>query len=296
MKSPISLGYLQFSDEAIEIFKPTVIIGGVPYDIESEESTGWRYEIPVSVEIRTNINLDLALKSAGLPPNAVTAGFIKWRSSTTKIHGHSKISKLQDGANSFQTSLKNKEISGTITFSLVLILVKNPNPSKYSLSAKTTGSRLWQQDFRFDLEGIGSQFPTEAVNFRDQGLPSDALWYVEINGPLEAHINEAACLYLNTNSKRILGFLKNPSTPENLELRRHFHVSFTCQMMEYLLRQNLQDIEMYSNEPNSLAESLASLHFQFFGEQEIEETQEKYKRDPGYIHSFIQDSFFSEDL
>ena len=80
---------------------------------------------------------------------------------------------------SIQSDMGNSSLAGSAVVTTLLTLV-NSGKTLGEFSPTKVGSMLWRDDHEVLLEGSGSKFPMEIVDFQTTGwLPEDAPWYLD---------------------------------------------------------------------------------------------------------------------
>src|SRR5699024_10385738 len=108
-----------------------------------------------------------------------------WQSSSTAMRGHGaqydfslRFNKKHVEDVTLQFEINGPMIGGLLTVETMLILI-DPGYTASPLAPKSTGSILWQQPHTTSLEGIGTRFPVEVIDFSSTNwLPSDASWHL----------------------------------------------------------------------------------------------------------------------
>lgn len=126
--------------------------------------------------------------------------------------------------------LPGAELGGRLTLS-TLVVVTEPRPLD-RLAPQQPGSIIWQTSHWTDLEGIGTQFPTDTVDFRSAGLGSHAGWQfrIDLSDP-EARFMSSTRLTLNSGNPQIKQMLAGTKDPGTDQLLRTLRWDVTRQMV-----------------------------------------------------------------
>ncbi|WP_323095741.1 hypothetical protein [Intrasporangium sp. YIM S08009] len=122
-------------------------------------------------------------------------------------------------------------LGGRLTLETLLV-VTEPEPLS-RLAPQHAGSILWRSRSWTDLEGVGTQFPTDTVDFRTVGLDPNAGWQfkVDLSDP-EARFMSAARLTLNSGHPAIMRLLSGSRDAGTEQLLRTLNWDVTRQMVQ----------------------------------------------------------------
>lgn len=126
--------------------------------------------------------------------------------------------------------LTGRELGGRLTLSTLLV-VTEPKPLD-RLAPQHPGSIVWRTSQWTDLEGIGTQFPTDTIDFAAGGMPSEAGWQfrIDLSDP-DAQFMSAARLTLNSGHPAIVRLLSGSKDPGTEQLLRTLNWDVTRQMV-----------------------------------------------------------------
>lgn len=117
-----------------------------------------------------------------------------------------------------EVRLDGVELGGRLTLETLLV-VTTPQPTS-KFAPQHPGSILWRQSHWTDLEGTGSQFPTDTMDFAAAGLDPEAGWQLRIDlSDPDARFMSAVRLTLNSAHPavdRLLGGAKDEGTAQLL--------------------------------------------------------------------------------
>lgn len=130
--------------------------------------------------------------------------------------------------------LAGDELGGRLTLETLLV-VTDPMPLD-RLAPQHPGSIVWRQRRWSDLEGVGTQFPTDTMDFKATGLPADAAWQfrLDLSDP-NARFMSAARLTLNSGHPAIARLLAGAKDPATEQLLRTLNWDVTRQMVQSAL-------------------------------------------------------------
>ena len=296
-----SLGFNVPAENSISIEDFDVTINGFSLLNDSpDRSASWTLQSQVQASFEIRLDLQEVLRQASLPtgvdtPAATIGAVLNWKSSRTGLHGASTPQVLVDGLNEVATSLAGSLLGGDLTLRVGVILLDNPSPETSPLAPSKTGSRLWENTVRVQLEGDGSQFPTSAFDFEKANyLPSNAMWKIDIYPALDSHISSAVRLKLNNGHPRVLEYLKDPSNKDQDEFQKFLRADTIVQLLTFALNSDLPQLELDGETEGTLAEALLQIHSTYFPSISIYSTRETYLSDPSFISSTVQASIFDD--
>lgn len=112
-----------------------------------------------------------------------------------------------------------------------LLVVTDPKPLD-RLAPQHPGSIIWRTNRFTDLEGVGTQFPTDTMDFKSVGLDPDAGWQfkIDLTDP-EARFMSAARLTLNSGHPAIVRLLAGAKDAGTEQLLRTLNWDITRQMV-----------------------------------------------------------------
>jgi len=125
------------------------------------------------------------------------------------------ISKRENCVN---VTFGGSELGGTLQIN-TRILLMDPGEVGNRLTPKLTGTILWQDRFSTRLEGSGSLFPIEVIDFESAGLPDGSAWLLEWD---PSNLNSATLgslrLFVNKNHENVLSAFTGNSESKQLIL------------------------------------------------------------------------------
>jgi hypothetical protein len=246
VSSPISLGYLLPDPSRIVTSPPTIQSGGRP--VIGWSVPDWHYLTDLTVEWGLEADLEGIAKDCSLSSLAQIGALIAWRSGRTNLQGSGPLSILADGKNSLDAQLLGRNLGGTVTIEIRIILLETDTLAG-EFAPRRPGSLLWSEEQKIILEGAGGRFPVVATDFSSQGLPADqaGLWYLEISdSDLFASATQALRLYLNTASPSIRSMLDRPTADTSIAMTRFLRYDTARQLLHVALtHQEFDDHSSY---------------------------------------------------
>jgi len=163
-----------------------------------------------AVILKRLMHIDVALvcKGAGLSPDAEVALSVSWRSPGSGQRGCAVRRKLErDGgpvAIGLEPRFQGYELAGSLRIFTRIVLARLGS-SDEPLAARRIGSILWEDEASVLLEGLGSRFPMEVVDFVQMGFPPRAAWRLFWQRDrLRAQAMGCLCLLINRRHTRVV--------------------------------------------------------------------------------------------
>ncbi|WP_243058319.1 hypothetical protein [Nocardioides sp. SR21] len=129
-----------------------------------------------------------------------------------------------------ELQLDGPELGGRLTLTTLLV-VTEPKPLD-RLAPQHPGSIIWRTSHWTDLEGVGTQFPTDTVDFAAAGMDPDAGWQFRIDlADPDARFMAAARLTLNSGHPAIVRLLAGAKDAGTEQLLRTLNWDITRQMV-----------------------------------------------------------------
>lgn len=186
-----------------------------------------------------------------------------------------------------ELSLEGLELGGRLTLETLLV-VTDPKPLDL-LAPQQPGSIIWRTAHWTDLEGIGTQFPTDTLDFRAAGLHPDAGWQfkVDMSDP-DARFMASARLTLNSGHPAIARLLTGATDAGTDQLLRTLNWDVTRQMVrEALSSEDVVALDIDS-EATSVAGVLRNLIGRIWPLESIATLQLWSLSDPARIEVHLQ--------
>jgi hypothetical protein len=130
--------------------------------------------------------------------------------------------------------LEGVQLGGRL-FLDTLVVATDPKPLD-RLAPQHPGSILWRTTHWTDLEGVGTQFPTDTLDFKAAGLDPDAGWQFKIDlADPDARFMSAARLTLNSGHPAMARLLTGAKDAGTEQLLRTLNWDITKQMVHAAL-------------------------------------------------------------
>jgi hypothetical protein len=160
------------------------------------------------VVLRRTINIDVARAEAacGLGAGSEIAACVSWRSPGSGQRGNAFRRVLPLGGAticSIEARIPGSELGGSVNV-ITRIVLANAGVNTAGLAAFRIGSILWEDTVSLVLEGIGSRFPIEVVDFASMSFPPNAAWRLYWQpGNLSAQAMGCFRLLINKRHRRM---------------------------------------------------------------------------------------------
>lgn len=184
---------------------------------------GWDPTTDIRLERELTIDLDRARVDAGLTDGEHITCAATWYCPTTTLRGVGTRVELGDGSAQIRlaVALPGSELGGRVELRTIVALADG-GLGRRPLAAQIPGSVIWEDSTTVALEGAGSRFPMEWLDFASASwLPSGAGWYLDWTPDApEAPALGAIRLYLNSGHEAVRrAVIGNPPMPEDQVIR-----------------------------------------------------------------------------
>lgn len=183
--------------------------------------------------------------------------------------------------------LEGAELGGRLTLETMLV-VTDPRPLD-RLAPQHPGSILWRTSHWTDLEGVGTQFPTDTLDFKAVGLDAEAGWQlrIDLTDP-EARFMSAVRLTLNSGHPAIERLLNGGRDDGTEMLLRALNWDVTRQMVQAALMSDDVAALDFDPETTSVAGVLRNLVGRIWPLESVATLRHWHKNDPARIEVHLQ--------
>lgn len=256
------------------------------------EMEHWDYQTTLSITGIISINLGKLTEQCHLRLDSKLVIAVLARSSGTNEEQLITQQIVPAGENcevQLNANIAGTEHGGRLTIE-TLVIALSPIPADM-LAAIRPGSILWKESHHTYLQGIGTQFPTDAEDFA-QTRPhiARAGWKLSIDSSnLDALFMSTVRLSLNTGHSGIRKLLSGRVDAETRRLQRLIDVDVTRQLIAVALKsEDVIDLDL-DWEDVSLGGTLRNLLQQVWPTGEDPQTlRDRFFNDPSRIESHIQ--------
>lgn len=218
---------------------------------------GW--DAGTNLDIGTEVLLDLdgIYQDCRLGVNARLRLVAIWESSGTKLRGSSEGTDLAHTSRSIRlplnVSIDGKQISEALVLTVKLLFI-SPGRTTHHLVPKLAGSVLLESSpYRVQLEGEGTRFPMEIVDFTTTNFPPNAGWmFFWDPDDLHQTVLGDVRLYLNSRHPQIAAAAENQ--PETAGVREAVRLD----LAQIIIRGALTNDEFVQNPDQFAAGSIGA--------------------------------------
>lgn len=181
--------------------------GGLPEPLPAQ-LRDWDPNQDIALKRTIQVLSDQAYGTCHLPAGSELAVVVSWRSPGSGQRGNAFVRVIDRSREPqvliIDARIPGADIAGTVRIATRLILARDIKPVN-PLSPHRAGSILWEDETPLVVEGMGSRFPMEVVDFKDIGYPLRAAWRLYWHrGDLNAQAMGCMCLLLNRRHRRVV--------------------------------------------------------------------------------------------
>jgi hypothetical protein len=185
-----------------------------------------RWDSAMDLELERTIALPIGeiWQSCALPADSRLGVSTGWISEATSLRGQSNVEVVSFGNDRQVTVSVNcpgRELGHAVKLRTVIFLLPGLMVRESGIAPSIPGSILWEDVQRVVLEGDGSRFPTEVIDFRHlPGVSPGAAWHLEWDpSALDLTVSAAIRLYLNSDCPAFVQSITNVN-PTEIDLER----------------------------------------------------------------------------
>ncbi len=235
--------------------------------------------------------------SCNLLPSDTLILVAEWTSDGTSLRGISDkkyLSLSQVNDFEIEVQIPGSELSQSLVLKTRLIFFPSNQGQRKKLSPHLPGSILWEDLYKVTLEGEGSRFPMETINFeRLNGVPLNANWHLSWM-PYEPELQLSANvrLYLNSNSEDVIKALtESKPTEKHLAIRKIIFWDVGRRLVKGML-----DNKDFNGRDNfyplgSLGFAVTTMLEIYFPNESIDGLRALLKSNPDLFETVLQSSF-----
>jgi len=227
---------------------PDGINSALPKDIPH-----WDYQTTLELTATLSVDRDTVTQACQLDRDSVLNVVVLATSDHTRIQipaARVEVPLTSPVDLPIEVRLHGSDLGGRLTLETVLVAV-SPKPDG-ALSPARPGSILWRERHWTNLEGVGSQFPTESVDFKASGRDERAGWELRIDlSDPDARFMSAVRLIMNSGHPSIAKLLRGELGEDTEQLLRTVHWDVTRQMVYTAIRSD--DVAALELDPEALS-------------------------------------------
>lgn len=293
--SVVSRGYLTLPQEFVRVEPLRFEVGGGEADVAVlGRIEDWSYYQPIVVRTVVGIDVDLAIGHVRLPEGSRVDALLTWVSGGTSLRGAS-IPVPAGPDTTLEMTIDAGLLREQLTVTVMLVTGSTPDVELHPLAPGVTGSVLWEETTRIDLEGIAPRLPVVAQSFA-QHLPNSigAMWWLHVadeSASLEARADSVLWMWLNSDNPFIAELLVGGASPAIDRTNHHMWIDFHRQLVQFAVRREDLDPE-HEYSPGSLGELLQSVLYAMGESAEV--LEHLTRSSPGDLEMRIQAAFGQE--
>lgn len=203
---------------------------------------------------------------------------------STAIHKNSSRNVI-----GLEVRIPGSQLADTVKF-MVHLLLAQPGQSSFKLAPHYPGSILWKEEKTLQLEGSGTRFPTELLDF-SKYLPSGAGWYLEWKeGDFEQSLMGSVRLFLNNENKIVAKSIQMRSREDNLvQSMIRYDVGKTMIISALTSESFRENYRTY--EEGSVGATIRNMLYAYFPNDTIEGLAGEYASSPARFECALQERF-----
>lgn len=214
----VATAFLRPSDNRVET-GPWEILSKGEWSHLGDDIPGWDYATEVTLRRHLTVDVEGIKADCLLPDCSELELGVDLRSSKTGTKLALARENIVPGQQNYlDVTFGGSELGGTLQLS-TRILLMDPGKPENRLTPKLRGTILWQDQFSTRLEGSGSLFPIEMIDFESAGLPEESAWYLEWDSSnLNAATMGCLRLFVNKNHQTAVSAFTGSSDSRELIL------------------------------------------------------------------------------
>jgi hypothetical protein len=260
--------------------------------VPSAGLAGWDPSVDIGLERHVRIDSRAGRESAGLVSAAKIVCAATWHCPTTTVRGSGSRTHVSDDAPELVLSVRapGSELAGALDLRTTIALL-DAGSDQGRLAAVIPGSVLWEDTCEISLEGGGSRFPMEWLDFESAGwLPSGAGWYLEWS-PEEpwAPALGAIRLYINEAHTPVRAAVASRSPePQQQVIRETMQFDIARSLILGALRADADGWDTAAEEPGSVASAVNRLMRVVFPTETLTSLRNRFAATPDRLEVRLQ--------
>lgn len=249
----------------------------------------WSYDTPVKIGREIKFDAELLLEELGFSDSnalfeiihIVKISSLRFR----KILHREVISLSQNHLSQFTATLDSNELCEELILVSLLVLKENTHGTS-TCSPSARGMICWSDETRIVLEGSGSRFPMQELQFsKHHRLPGTATWHLEWRPALLHYsFNSAVTLMLNSEQK---DFFERIQGGDEVVIQQMMS-SITGEICSHLLEDEDFASEDIDYPDGSLGYVVRSWLFQSMPGKSLSDIRATYRQSPALLHTALR--------
>jgi hypothetical protein len=254
---------------------------------------GWDASVDLDLERHLRGDVRACRAGAGLGDAARIVCSATWHCPATTVRGFGSRIEMTTDSQDLVLSLHvpGRELAGSLDVRTLILLLEGDTDDP-PLSARVPGSVLWEDSHRVPLEGQGSRFPMEWLDFGSAGwLPAGAGWYLEWSADEpSAPALGSIRLYLNESHAAIRAAVSaRPPDPEQQVIRETMQFDVARMLVLGALRADPEAWDTAGEEPGTVATVVNRLIRVVFPTETLPGLRNRYAVAPDRLEVRMQD-------
>ncbi len=168
----------------------------------------WDPGTMLQLSVKIEVNVGRIRSNCRLAPDDLLRAVVVWHSPGTNLRGCGSCLELEE-TNSLVPFNLTLTVPGELLADRVRVeaqlILAGYGKSSFQLSPRRPGSILWREEKMIILEGLGSRFPIELIDFAESSwLPENASWFLDWDdSDLEQMALRSMRLFLNARNVRV---------------------------------------------------------------------------------------------
>jgi hypothetical protein len=224
----------------------------LPHELEN-----WDYQSTITLARTLSVDPERVLAGCDLARESDLAILVTGHSRKTSVNLTLAVQELHEGTYDYhlQVDVPGESMGGLLEITTLLVVVHAVPQS--SLAPTRPGSIIWSDVQSCRLEGVGTQFPSEAFDFAlSRRMDPKAGWRLDIDvADPEAEFLGVARLFLNSGIPAIAAMLSGSKDAKSEELARIITWDVTRQLVLIALRWD----DVIGSDPDSESTAVAGV-------------------------------------
>ena len=257
------------------------------------------WDSATDLRLKRCLKIDLSgiWQTCNLLPRDTLVLVTEWASDGTSLRGVSDKKILSHGQEpdlEIEIQIPGSELSQSLVLKTRLIFFPSEDGQRNKLSPHLPGSILWEDLYKVALEGEGSRFPMETINFeRLNGVPLNANWHLSwLPYEPELQLSANVRLYLNSNSEDVIKALtESKPTEKHLAIRKIIFWDVGRRLVKGMLENKDFHGRDDSYPLGSLGLAVTSMLEIYFPNESIDGLRALLRSNPDLFETVLQSSF-----
>ena len=285
--------YLRPYPERLQVKEWLVVKNGLPMPL-NELMPEWDVAADITLNINVEVDSQGIWEDCQLPSDAVLRLTATWESGGTGLRGcgsYVDFDVRQSSRNLLlEAHIEGSKLAGEVVVGVTLLLATSPT-AKERVVPKLPGSLLWRNQRKITLEGTGTRFPVELVDFGKSftWLPENAAWFLDWDrSDFTRPVLGSLRLYVNSNHKRLKGAVSGThEADQTVREAVYFDVARTMIMTALDSDDFLESAEKYIDE--TVGAAVRRLIQTLFAEDTLREVAQYRQQHPERFECQLQD-------